>query len=121
MEYILQSLLQFFLEHDPGAPANIVLIQVSYASSSHMHKAGICIGRDGTTPVPVTLDDGSTVRVWPVLAFVEGDIPWLEKLTNSIGHGAKHACYRCAFNGVWHLDANTVRYELAAGPCSCVT
>lgn len=67
-------------------------------------------GREGTTPVPVTMQDGSVIKIWPVLGFVEGDIPWLEKLTNSIGHGGKHSCYRCALNGIWHFRANTVRY-----------
>lgn len=69
-------------------------------------------GKDGTTPIELMLEDGSVIMVWPVLAFAEGDIPWLAKLTNSVGHGAKHACYRCAFNGVWHFDAKTVRCDI---------
>lgn len=59
--------------------------------------------------MPVPLPDGSVLQVWPVLGAVEGDIPWLAKLTNSIGHGGKHACYRCALNGVYLGDAKTVR------------
>lgn len=69
-------------------------------------------GRAGSTPIPVSLGDGSVLNVWPVLGFAEGDIPWLAKLTNSIGHSGKHACYRCALNGVWHPEARTVRYAL---------
>ena len=45
---------------------------------------------------------------------MEGDIPWLEKLTNSIGHTAKRACFRCAQNGVWVFSANTVRCVVSA-------
>ena len=52
--------------------------------------------------------------MWPVLCCVEGDIPWLEKLTNSIGHTAKRACFRCAQNGVWDVSTNTVRSVLVA-------
>lgn len=48
------------------------------------------------------LDDGSMLEVVvrPLLAWFDGDIPFMEKLTNSIGHGAYHACYRCSLNGV---------------------
>lgn len=49
------------------------------------------------------------MRVWPVLANAEGDIPILEKLMNSVGFSGKHACYRCALNGIWHDDARCVR------------
>lgn len=68
-------------------------------------------GKEGSTPIQVPLDDGSVIDVWPVLGFTEGDIPWLSKLTNSVGHGAKHACYRCGMNGVWHHEAKTVRCD----------
>lgn len=66
-------------------------------------------GRAGSTPVPVHLPDGSVLQVWPVLGLVEGDILSLAKLTNSIGHGGKHACYRCALNGMYLGEAKTVR------------
>lgn len=56
------------------------------------------------------MPDGTVLRIWPVLCCVEGDIPWMQKLTNSIGHGGKRACFRCAQNGVWVFAANTVRY-----------
>ena len=49
------------------------------------------------------------MRVWPVLANAEGDIPILEKLMNSVGFSGKHACYRCALNGVSHDVARCVR------------
>jgi len=32
---------------------------------------------------------------------VEGDIPWMANLINSVGHSGKHACFRCALNGIW--------------------
>ena len=67
-------------------------------------------GRDGSTPIHVELDDGSFIKVWPVLGWVEGDIPWLSMLTNSIGHAGKHSCFRCALNGIWHTAARAVRY-----------
>lgn len=70
----------------------------------------ITAGKEGTAPIPVTLPDGRKIRVWPVLACVEGDIPWMEKITNSVGHTAKRACFRCATNGVWIAAANAVRY-----------
>ena len=69
-------------------------------------------GRPGSTPLPLTLHDGSEVDVWPVLGFVEGDIPWLEMVTNSIGHGAARACFRCALNGVYNWVAKTIRCGL---------
>lgn len=58
------------------------------------------------------MPDGSVLSIWPVLCCVEGDIPWMQKLTNSIGHGGKRACFRCAQNGVWVFAANTVRYDV---------
>lgn len=76
-----------------------------------------CTGRPGSTPLEVNVptDPGlagagtTSVRVWPVLIAVEGDIPFMEKVTNSIGHSAKHACFRCALAGDWHAEAKTVR------------
>lgn len=67
------------------------------------------VGKEGTTPIPVTLHDGSVLNIWPVLGWVEGDIPWLAHMTNSVGHGGKHSCFRCALNGVWNFMARTVR------------
>jgi hypothetical protein len=56
--------------------------------------------------------------VWPVLGWVSGDIPFLAKMSNSVGHGAKAACYRCCMQGFWHKHANTVRREPALHlPC----
>lgn len=67
-------------------------------------------GREGTRPVRISLPGGFCRDVWPVLGFVEGDIPFMEKLTNSIGHSAKQACLRCALKGKHHAEAKTVRY-----------
>lgn len=54
-----------------------------------------------------------TVKVWPVCGWAEGDIPILEKIANSVGHGAKAACLRCALRGVTVKEANTVRCDLS--------
>ena len=54
--------------------------------------------------------DGVWIKVWPILGQVEGDIPFLAKLTNSIGHGGTHACYHCALEATWVSGANTNRY-----------
>lgn len=63
--------------------------------------------------------DGSIIKVWPVLCCAEGDIPFLEKITNSIGHGGKRACFRCALNGIWHAVSRAVRYaDRCCGTCS---
>lgn len=80
-------------------------------------------GTPGSTPIEVRIPTdpkqpaaGSrAVKVWPVLIAVEGDIPFMEKVTNSIGHSAKHACFRCALTGEWHPEARTVRSAPAFG------
>ena len=54
-----------------------------------------------------------TVKVWPVCGWAERDIPILEKIANSVGHGAKAACLRCALRGVTVKEANTVRCDLS--------
>lgn len=84
---------------------------------SHILRLGRMSGKPGTTPISVTIptdprqpEAGSrTIKIWPVLVAVEGDIPFMEKVTNSIGHSAKHACFRCALSGEWHPEAKTVR------------
>lgn len=76
-----------------------------------------CAGRQGSAPLEVTIptdpcqpQSGSrTVKIWPVLVAVEGDIPFMEKVTKSIGHSAKRACFRCALSGEWRPEAKTVR------------
>lgn len=57
----------------------------------------------------VTLACGKEVSVWPILAGAEGDMPILEKLCRCLGHAAEHACFRCALNGIWCPESNTMR------------
>jgi hypothetical protein len=65
-------------------------------------------------PLKIDVPDlAKPMYIWPVLGWVSGDIPFLAKMSNSVGHGAKAACYRCALRGVWHKPANTVRRESA--------
>ena len=85
-----------------------LLRELTSGSMAQMHESDHA-GREGSTPLALTLEDGSILKVWPVLGFAEGDIPWMALLSNSIGHGGKHACYRCAFNGEWDPAAKTVR------------
>lgn len=67
-------------------------------------------GVPGSTPLDMQRPDGEWVKVWPILGQVEGDIPFLVKLTNSIGHTGKHACFHCALEGTWVPSANTHRF-----------
>lgn len=72
----------------------------------------VAAGRPGTTPLEVVLCDGTAISVWPVLCGAEGDMPILALLESCLSHTSKHACFRCALNGVWCEDARTVR-------CAC--
>ena len=70
------------------------------------------VGKLNTRPIEADLivhGQPKTIKIWPVLDFVEGDIPFMEKLTNSIGHAAKHPCFRCGLNGMWQPVPRTVR------------
>lgn len=53
--------------------------------------------------------DGSILKVWPVLGHAEGDIPFMAKLTNSVGHTATHACFHCAMEATYSHEARTNR------------
>lgn len=70
---------------------------------------GHLAGTPGSEPLHVQTPDGVWVDVWPVLGQVEGDIPFMAKLTNSVGHGATHACYHCAIEATWSKTASTNR------------
>lgn len=67
-------------------------------------------GREGSEPLLIDNGGEQPLKVWPVLCCAEGDIPWLSKLKNSIGHTGVHACYDCALEGIYHNGAKTVRY-----------
>ena len=54
---------------------------------------------------------GAKIDIWPVLAYVEGDTPFLCKLACTVGHSAARACHRCCLVGA--SIAGAVRY--AAG------
>lgn len=69
------------------------------------------VGREGTEPIEITLPTGRVLRIWPVLAHVEGDMPIREKLTRSLAHGSKHSCFQCLLEGEYLEDAGTVRYD----------
>ena len=67
-------------------------------------------GNPTGTPLRMQLVPGGPEHdVWPILANAEGDIPIMEKLTNSIGHAGLHACYRCALNAETIREARCAR------------
>lgn len=78
--------------------------------SSHGTCTCACAGRPGSEPLLVDNGGERPLKVWPVLCCAEGDIPWLTKLRNSIGHAGVHACYDCSLEGSYHHGAKTVRY-----------
>lgn len=67
-------------------------------------------GLPGSRPLDIQRPDGVWVKVWPVLGQVEGDIPFLAKIMNSIGHGGKNACFHCALQATWIPAAKTNRF-----------
>ena len=61
---------------------------------------------------PFLVDDADTglkLKLWPVLAYVEGDTPFLSKMSDSVGHAAITACQRCALRG--KTIGGCTRYE----------
>lgn len=45
------------------------------------------------------LADGTAFEQWPVLAFAEGDIMFMEKLMMVLSHSAYGACAKCSLVG----------------------
>jgi len=53
--------------------------------------------------------NGEDLKVWPVLASIEGDIPFMTKMVNSLGHAATVACFKCALQATWVQTAKANR------------
>lgn len=74
MKHIMRATVQTFVTHNPGEPGS----------------------------APLTVYDGEVERpvdLWPVLAFVEGDIPFMGKFSKACGHSAICGCQRCGIRG----------------------
>lgn len=87
-----------------------------HASWYIFHLHAVVPGLPGSRPLDIQRPDGVWIKVWPILGQVEGDIPFLAKLTNSIGHNGSHACYHCALEGTWVPSAGTNRCALNIHP-----
>ena len=48
------------------------------------------------------------IKVWPVLAFVQADTPFMRAAMGACGHTGHHACWRCGTTTVDVTHANGV-------------
>jgi hypothetical protein len=85
LRHVLQPTVDFFANHDAGrAGSEAYTVYDAHAERQVAH--------------------------WPVLAYVEGDTPFMSKLSEGVGHTAMRACQRCSLWGISDSGSGTVRY-----------
>ena len=43
----------------------------------------------------ISVDEVHSIALTPVLGWVSGDLPFMQKAQNGLGHSSKLGCYRC--------------------------